>query len=136
LNGFVKGFLKNFLFFFRFAEWQFFAFFLPSRKPHRLDEHFHYIKYIERKHCRIKDNEVQLSRLEAGGGSNCRTDEEQNIHIQTKHYSNSTGCIDRSNDVGDVKLIGFVEVEVFAEFLKHFRVLSFFLSVNIIAPIP
>jgi hypothetical protein len=110
--------------------------FCHPASPLLLDEHFHYIKYIERKHCRIKDNEVQLSRLEAGGGSDCRTDEEQNIHIQTKHYSNSTGCIDRSNDVGDVKLIGFVEVEVFAEFLKHFRVLSFFLSVNIIAPIP
>jgi hypothetical protein len=103
-----------------------------SQTADSLHEHHYYIVKIENEERTIKKYEVESSGFPTGCGRDSRTDEEEHIHIESHHYTNSADGVDNRGDVGDVKLIGFVKFEVVDEFFKHCCFPLLFLSVYII----
>ena len=90
-------------------------------------QHHYYIVKIENKQRTIEKHKVEPSCFPTSCGCDSRADEEKHIHIKAEHYSDSANRVNRSSDVGDIKLIGFVEFKVVNEFFKHCGLpLSFF----------
>jgi hypothetical protein len=108
LLGVCQGVFKNFFIFFYSADWQFFAFFLPTRRLSSLDYHHYYIVKIENEERAIQHNEIQSLSFPTSCCRDERADEEEYIHIESHHYSKSAKCVDGCGDVSYIKLIGFI----------------------------
>ena len=104
-----RTYLRQFL---RFQQLRLYAFLPPN--------HTDKIISVHRKQCDIKYHKVYSSCAEAKCGCDCRTYEEQYCHIRATHNTYRANGVDKASEVGDVKFIRAVKVEVFFEFLAFF----------------
>ena len=86
--------------------------FLP---PNHIDK----IIKVHKPKCHIKHHKVDALCLQAKQSCDGRADEEQNCHIATADNTHRTDGVYQCGDVGDVELIGAVEVEVVGNFFNH-----------------
>jgi phosphoglucomutase len=89
---------------------------------------------VHRKQSDIKYHKVYSSCAEAKCGCDCRTYEEQYCHIRTTHNTYRTNGVDKTSDVGDVKFIRAVKIEICLDFLNHYTTPYILQIINTINP--
>jgi hypothetical protein len=101
---------------------------------HLPPNHIDKIISVHRKQCDIEYYEIYSSCAEAKCGCDCRTYEEQYCHIRPTHNPYRANGVDKASDVGDVKFIRAVKIEIGFDFIYHYITPHILQIINAISP--